>query len=987
MAKQLTGDELNSFKKDLTELNRLRRELDKKPLTFSADTDSIEKVNDLLDYTRGIVNDLDASVTGLSVQWRNVLGEVKKTNEAQKLGIGSLNKLKDLSDKLRLAQKGISELSSRELRSIQRKTKAEYENLQLTRDMLKASGENADLLAEIEDQIKNNTSAYRTQLDVAKLMEKQQKRIEKATGLTGAILKNTQGFLDKMGMSGLGGVFEEASEAANDMAKKVTKGGTQSAGLIGKVKTLGAAFKVVGKEIARNLLDPLVLAGGAFALLKKTISFVTKKYDEGKQAAERISEENTQMARSLGLAQGAASKLASSVAGMGPTVAASKQSVTALYQAMGSTEKLSANTLKVFVKLNTFAGMSADSLAKFQAFAKLSGQEAGTMVTNMANTALQVIKTNKLAISQKKLLEDTAAQSNTIKLQFRAQPQELLKAVAQSKKLGLELSKVEDIANGLLNIEDSIAAEMEAELLTGKDLNLEKAREAALNNDSKTLMAEIAKNYGSIEEFGKLNRVQQDAFAKSIGMSRDGLSDMLGEAEKNKSAQGDLVDGQQDGLKAMMSSVSEAEKNAEIDRRKQEASIKYYTELAPLVQTLSDIWTKIQGTLNSLFNDLVLKPMIEWVNGPAGKSFIDSLPEKAEKFAQAIRDGATALGEGVTKITAFIKDNPWLSAIAGTVTTGAIALGIKGLQALKGTKAMPLWVKIAGAGGGMMDMFKSKTTSGPKLDPKTGRYRDPATGKFTKAPSPSGGAGGGGGFFSRMGSKIADSKLGKAVSSTASKVSGAASKALDFANPMTYIKKYMPKIMDSKGFKKVVSSIPKIGNIASLAMIAYDLISQGAGIAAATKQGVGPQEIGKQIVMALGDLGGSVIGGALGSLIPVPGVGTLLGTFLGGLGGSALAGLIADNTDVSGIGNWAIKALGNPQSGGSAEDFILQDGKMTKFRKDDVIVGGTNLGGGDNGKTIQLLERLVAAVEKGGVVTIDGQKVGQALVLGSYRTQ
>jgi hypothetical protein len=162
----------------------------------------------------------------------------------------------------------------------------------------------------------------------------------------------------------------------------------------------------------------------------------------------------------------------------------------------------------------------------------------------------------------------------------------------------------------------------------------------------------------------------------------------------------------------------------------------------------------------------------------------------------------------------------------------------------------------------------------------------------------------------RLGSKIADSKLGKAVSSTASKVSGAASKALEFANPMTYIKKYMPKIMDSKGFKKVVSSIPKIGKIASLAMIAYDLMSQGAGIAAATKQGVGPQEIGKQIVMALGDLGGSVIGGALGSLIPVPGVGTLLGTFLGGLGGSALAGLIADNTDVSGIGNWAINALG-----------------------------------------------------------------------------
>jgi hypothetical protein len=194
--------------------------------------------------------------------------------------------------------------------------------------------------------------------------------------------------------------------------------------------------------------------------------------------------------------------------------------------------------------------------------------------------------------------------------------------------------------------------------------------------------------------------------------------------------------------------------------------------------------------------------------------------------------------------------------------------------------------------------------------------------------------------------------------------------------------------MNSKGFKKTISSIPKIGKIASLAMIAYDLISQGAGIAAATKQGVGPQEIGKQIVMALGDLGGSSYRWiALGTLIPVPGVGTMLGTFLGGLGGSALAGLIADNTDVSGIGNWAINALGGSKDGGSAEDFILQDGKMTKFRKDDVIVGGTNLGGGDNGKTIQLLTRLVAATEKGGVVMLDGQKVGTALNVASYRMQ
>ena len=435
----------------------------------------------------------------------------------------------------------------------------------------------------------------------------------------------------------------------------------------------------------------------------------------------------------------------------------------------------------------------------------------------------------------------------------------------------------------------------------------------------------------------------------------------------------------------MMSGVSEAEKNTNIERTKQEASIKYYTTLAPLVQQLQLTFAKIKETLTGLFTDEVIKPMVDWVSGPAGQAFIQSLPERAEKFAGAIRTAAKQVKEVFSQVVDFIKEHPWLSAaIAG----GAIALKTTVFKKADGSSSAPFYVKLAGAGNSITDMLtpKTKSPSGPKLDPKTGRYRDPATGRFTKAPAaPSGG--GGGGFFSKIGSKIADSNLGKFVSKTASKATNLASKAIKFANPMTYIKEYMPKLMNSKGFKKTISSIPKIGKIASLAMIAYDLISQGAGIAAATKQGVGPQEIGKQIVMALGDLGGSVIGGALGTLIPVPGVGTMLGTFLGGLGGSALAGLIADNTDVSGIGNWAINALGGSKDGGSAEDFILQDGKMTKFRKDDVIVGGTNLGGGDNGKTIQLLERLIAAVEKGGVVMLDGQKVGTALNVASYRMQ
>jgi hypothetical protein len=780
------------------------------------------------------------------------------------------------------------------------------------------------------------------------------KNLNASIGLTGSAISGISKVASKIGLSGMADVFEEAREAAIEKAKALGVSETKSLGLIGKVRTMGAAFKVVGKEIVKNLTDPLVLAGGAFSLIKKAIGFVTDEYKKGRAAAERISTENTNIARSLGLAQGVASKLAGSVAGIGPTVEASKEAVNGLYSALGSTEKLSNSTLKVFIKLNTFAGMSAESLASFQKFAKLSGQDAGVLVTNMAQTALETIKTNKFAFSQKSLLNDVANVSSVIRLRFRDQPKALVESVAKAKALGIEMNKIEDIASSLLNFEDSIAAEMEAELLTGKQLNLEKAREAALAGDTATLQNEIASQLGSIEEFNRMNVIQQEAFAKSIGLSRGELAGMLDAQQSNLSTQGDLVDGQQNGLKAMMSGVSEAEKNANIERTKQEASIKYYTTLAPLVQQLQLTFAKIKETLTGLFTDEVIKPMVDWVSGPAGQAFIQSLPERAEKFAASIKLGATALGEGVAKLSNFIKEHPWLTSIAA-VSTGVVVKGLSALGALKGaTPATAMWVRMAGMPGmpGKPGAPGSKSQpSGPVKDPKTGRFRDPTTGRFTKAPAaPSGG--GGGGFFS---------KIGKGLKSVTSSVG----KAVSGINPLSALKKGLTsnagKFIGKAAKGGLIGALLNVGSLASI------LAGEGSSL-----------EKAQQIIPLATSILGGALGSVAGSIVPV------VGTFAGG----ALGGLIGDY-----IGNIPAiqKALAPPLAkalGGDdvAEDFIMQGGKIQKFRKDDIIAGGTSLTGSDP-KMIQLLTRLVAATEKGGVVMLDGQKVGTALNVASYRMQ
>jgi len=161
-------------------------------------------------------------------------------------------------------------------------------------------------------------------------------------------------------------------------------------------------------------------------------------------------------------------------------------------------------------------------------------------------------------------------------------------------------------------------------------------------------------------------------------------------------------------------------------------------------------------------------------------------------------------------------------------------------------------------------------------------------------------------------------------------------------------------------------------------------------------------QMGKTAIGAgLGAIFGTVAASLVSSLQAVGIPGWLLATiaFAGGDWlGKQLGNAIADHVGGPALGKGIYNAFYSGKGADSAEDFILQDGKMTKFRKDDLVIGGTKLdqalkgdkgpaGGGssNNAQMMALLERLIVAVERGGTVTLDGQKVGEALVMSSYK--
>ena len=131
--------------------------------------------------------------------------------------------------------------------------------------------------------------------------------------------------------------------------------------------------------------------------------------------------------------------------------------------------------------------------------------------------------------------------------------------------LGTNLKGVDDIASSLINFEQSISAELEAELFTGRELNLERARYYALTNKTGELAKEIEKSGGKQLFQNAKTRIEQEAIAKAYGMTRDTMADMIAESEalKNMSAK-DKVD-LEDKIKKELEAIETLKKQGKIE--------------------------------------------------------------------------------------------------------------------------------------------------------------------------------------------------------------------------------------------------------------------------------------------------------------------------------------------------------------------------------------------------------------------------------------
>ena len=451
---------------------------------------------------RSALRDLQQDSRGLADQFKDlasIFGESVNEMKQGKFFTAEINKnyraMRSIALQFRDELDGINDLSSLEAQKLVDKTKSHIKNLELLRKQEGAS-------EEIKNRIAEEIQFAEELLEIEQKRVKELKEVEKRLGLSGKLIK---------GLGNLPGIgkFIDANQIEKDMMNAAKAGS-------GKLGTLAVAAKGIGQQVAAGLADPLTLVVGIF------------------NAANKADKQATNLAKSLTLTKDQAFGIREQFAGFSRSIDDTAittdkllESFSQLSKQLGFNVPRSKDLLAEFTKLTTKMGVSEESAAGLSKLTLATGKNARAVTTEALETAQALQAQSGIQLDNKEILNDVGKVSGQLLANFKGNPKAIAEAVTQTKLLGTTLEQTKAQAETLLNFESSIENELKAELLTGRELNLENARMAALKGDQASVAKELASQAMDFNAFSELNVVQQKALAESLGLSADQLSDQL----------------------------------------------------------------------------------------------------------------------------------------------------------------------------------------------------------------------------------------------------------------------------------------------------------------------------------------------------------------------------------------------------------------------------------------------------------------------------
>ena len=593
----------------------------------------------------------------------------------------SYSKLSSIANQLKYDQAGISELNQKDLISIDKKLRSEQISLEASiknnkerqneiLSILRSKSERDKLnenqlraLRKEYEQIKETNreaEAFYTdpEFGLEALIKanakrlKQEKEIAANLGIVGAAYKGISNTLQRMGVD---------SELIKEMGDDL-----ENAAKNGKV-SFKDLFDITTKGFKKAMEDPMARFIIGLKVAQSGLNDFKRAFDAFKEFNNII----IGTARNLGLSSDQVRSFsATAVASQAQlndkfnqnvySTAQLTKSLQEVNEQLGLSVNIGQENVNEFTKMTQTMGLSADEATKIYKLGTLNNMSLKD--TNKAISAgiVAAQKQTGVQINARQVFQEIGKLSAGITSKFQQNPEALAKAVAQAKALGTNLEQVDKVSESILNFESSIENELKAELLTGKQINLEKARYAALTGDQATLTRELANEVGSLAEFQEMNVLAQRSLAEAFGLSRDEVASMLQQQEtfnklgdvSGKSAAEQLKIARERGLAESDSLV--------VNLQQQAAAEKLEATFSNIKMALGDI---LAGPLGGL------------VNMMASLSKYTGLVYAALTAMAGISLGKLILGI-VSMVSSLIPGAIAATTIASALTFGAYAIGI-----------------------------------------------------------------------------------------------------------------------------------------------------------------------------------------------------------------------------------------------------------------------------------------------------------------------
>ena len=454
---------------------------------------------------------------------------------------------------------------------------------QITKDLAKAEKTREALAREFKLASFSVKKILAEQLRNAKDLEKNEKerletskKIDDSLGLSGKFLGTINKFLGTNNS-----ITKEILE--NTRAKLASEKGS-----IDKVKGFNTLLTKTGETLTKNLVDPLV--------------FVEVLLDNS-SAINRFQKELSISFTNATLLRDEFGQIAANTGDVFITSKKLQESFFGLAESAGFIADFSGQTLETFTNLEQRLNLSTKEASDLTLLFKLQGDNTEGIASNTFDSLTNTLKLSNATFTVKQIIGEVANTSAAIKVSLGANPVAIGEAVIAAKELGAELSDIDQIASSILDFESSISSELEAELLTGKQLNLERARLLALNNDFKGVAEEITQQGIDFNFFQNANRIQQEAIANSLGLSRDRLAEITLQQEMQTMSSAEIRDNFGEGAYQQSLALSASEKFAAAGEKIKGIFSDLVTLFTPLIDGVAlfaDLLGKVVGITGRL---------------------------------------------------------------------------------------------------------------------------------------------------------------------------------------------------------------------------------------------------------------------------------------------------------------------------------------------------------------------------------------------------